>query len=71
MKQLKDTHPDHVVALNGNHEKSFAAAEMEELVEWVCNLPLIYEDDQFIFTHFGLNLYENMHFQQAAFVLFL
>ncbi|MBB6734065.1 metallophosphoesterase [Cohnella zeiphila] len=90
VKQLKDKHPDHVVALIGNHEemmkdyyrngdqlwlkhggqktlkdfeKTFAAAEMEELVEWVCKLPLVYEDDQFIFTHSGLNPYEALNEQ--------
>ncbi|MBN2982366.1 MULTISPECIES: metallophosphoesterase [Cohnella] len=39
-------------------EKTFSGAELKEHVEWVCNLPMVYEDEEFIYTHAGLNPYE-------------
>lgn len=31
---------------------------MDEYIEWICNLPLVYEDDMFVYTHAGLNPFE-------------
>ncbi|MDF2922739.1 MAG: serine/threonine protein phosphatase [Paenibacillaceae bacterium] len=36
-------------------EKTFSKTEMEEQIQWLCNLPLIYEDEEFVYTHAGLN----------------
>ncbi|TKJ86065.1 serine/threonine protein phosphatase [Paenibacillus sp. CFBP13512] len=39
-------------------ENSFSESEMEEYIEWVRNLPLVYKDDMFVYTHAGLNPFE-------------
>lgn len=39
-------------------EKSFSKSEMNEYIKWVSNLPLVYEDDMFVYTHAGLNPFE-------------
>ncbi|MDN4095614.1 MULTISPECIES: metallophosphoesterase family protein [Brevibacillus] len=36
----------------------------QEHIEWVCSLPLLYEDDEFIYTHAGLNPYEPLDSQK-------
>lgn len=36
-------------------ERTFSKMEMEEHVEWICNLPLVYEDEEYVYTHAGLN----------------
>lgn len=45
-------------------EKTFPSEEERvEHIEWVCNLPLVYEDDEFVYTHAGLNPYEPLEMQ--------
>ncbi|GGJ05326.1 hypothetical protein GCM10008022_12970 [Paenibacillus hunanensis] len=39
-------------------ERSFSESEMGEYIEWVSNLPLVYEDDMFVYKHAGLNPFE-------------
>ncbi len=46
-----------------NFEKIFSKAEMEEHKEWIMNLPLVFEDDEFVYTHAGLNPNELLHSQ--------
>jgi serine/threonine protein phosphatase 1 len=37
--------------------KTFRDMEREQHIEWACNLPLVFEDDEFVYTHAGLNPY--------------
>ncbi len=40
-------------------EKTFPnESERNEHIEWACNLPLVFLDDEFVYTHAGLNPYE-------------
>ncbi|MBO2945641.1 serine/threonine protein phosphatase [Paenibacillus sp. F411] len=39
-------------------EKTFSKTEMDDHIEWASNLPLVYEDDEFVYTHAGLNPFE-------------
>lgn len=39
-------------------EKTFSKIEMDDHIEWASNLPLVYEDDEYIYTHAGLNPFE-------------
>ena len=32
--------------------------ERKEHIEWACTLPLVFEDDEFVYTHAGLNPFE-------------
>ncbi|MBS5913104.1 MAG: serine/threonine protein phosphatase [Paenibacillus macerans] len=44
-------------------ERTFSKAEMKDYVEWIINLPLILEDNEFVYTHAGLNPNEPLHNQ--------
>lgn len=45
-------------------EKTFPnEAERNEYIEWASNLPLFFEDDEFVYTHAGLNPYEPLNKQ--------
>lgn len=45
-------------------EKTFPnEAERYEHIEWACNLPLVFEDDEYVYTHAGLNPYEPINKQ--------
>jgi len=45
-------------------EKTFSnEAERIAHIEWACNLPLVFEDDEFVFTHAGLNPFEPLEKQ--------
>ncbi|PAF31695.1 metallophosphoesterase family protein [Paenibacillus sp. 7516] len=45
-------------------EKNFPnEKERNEHIEWACNLPLVYEDDEFVYTHAGLNPFEPLEKQ--------
>ncbi|MED1850066.1 metallophosphoesterase family protein [Brevibacillus agri] len=39
-------------------EKTFSKAQREEHIGWACGLPLVFEDDEYVYTHSGLNPYE-------------
>ena len=41
-------------------------SEMHKYIEWVCALPLLYEDDEFVYTHAGLNPHEPLHQQNRS-----
>jgi serine/threonine protein phosphatase 1 len=36
-------------------EKTFSKTKMDEHIEWISNLPLVYEDEEYVYTHAGLN----------------
>ena len=38
--------------------KTFRDMEREQHIEWASNLPLVFEDDEFVYTHAGLNPFE-------------
>lgn len=44
-------------------EKTFSKLEMDHHIEWASNLPLVYEDDEYIYTHAGLNPFEPLEKQ--------
>ncbi|MBP1153936.1 serine/threonine protein phosphatase 1 [Paenibacillus sp. PvR098] len=44
-------------------ERTFSKAEMDEHIEWACNLPLVFQDDEFVYTHAGLNPFEPLEKQ--------
>ncbi len=44
-------------------EKTFSKADMDEHIEWMSNLPLVYEDEGFVYTHAGLNPFEALNHQ--------
>lgn len=44
-------------------ERTFTQSEMKEHIEWASNLPLVYQDEQFVFTHAGLNPFEPLDHQ--------
>ena len=44
-------------------ERHFSAAERDEHYDWLMNLPLVQEDDEFVYTHAGLIPAEPLHAQ--------
>ncbi|QCT01472.1 metallophosphoesterase [Paenibacillus algicola] len=49
---------------NIDFEKTFTNEEVrKEHIDWACNLPLVYEDDEFVYTHAGLNPFEPLEKQ--------
>ncbi|MGG1940401.1 metallophosphoesterase family protein [Paenibacillus polymyxa] len=45
-------------------EKTFPnEKERNEHIEWACNLPLVYDEDDFVYTHAGLNPFEPLEKQ--------
>jgi len=45
-------------------EKTFPnEATRQEYMVWACNLPMVFEDDEFVYTHAGLNPYEPINKQ--------
>lgn len=44
-------------------ERSFSSDDRQKLIEWIGNLPLVYEDDEFVYTHAGLNPYKPVDHQ--------
>jgi len=41
-------------------------SEMHKYIEWACGLPLLYEDDEFVYTHAGLNPHEPLYQQNRG-----
>ncbi|MMZ66190.1 hypothetical protein D1872_286640 [compost metagenome] len=45
-------------------EKTFPnEATRKEYMVWACNLPMVFEDEEFVYTHAGLNPYEPINKQ--------
>lgn len=51
-------------------EKTFSKAELNAYIEWISNLPLLYEDEDYVFTHAGLNPSEPLD-QQGRDILWI
>ncbi|GFN33368.1 metallophosphoesterase family protein [Paenibacillus xylaniclasticus] len=43
--------------------RTFSQAEMDQHIEWVINLPMVHQDDEFVYTHAGLNPWEPLEEQ--------
>ncbi|WP_229696243.1 metallophosphoesterase family protein [Paenibacillus albidus] len=51
-------------------EKTFSKAEMDEHIEWIIRLPLVYADEEYVYTHAGLNPHEPLD-QQSRDILWM
>lgn len=49
-------------------ERVFPERDRRELLEWLGNLPLVYEAEAFVFTHAGLQLHQPLYCQERSIV---